>query len=267
MLKKRLIFVLYFQAGSFFLSRNFRLQKVGDVRWLVDKFRFKSIGRFIDEIAVLDVSRSAAPRCDGPAFIDAVGYLMKETFVPLTIGGGLRTMDDAARCMSLGADKVLFNSPVLQQPELVRECVARFGAQAVIAALDCYIDGDVYKTKVDNGQLVALTFEEHLQRAAELGVGEIMVNSIDRDGTGMGFDGELIKRCGSLDMPLIVAGGAGKPEHFSEVLSMANVEAAATGNLFNFIGKGFELVRSHLSQQGFPVRYTAAAHSQEALLA
>jgi cyclase len=267
MLKKRLIFVLYFDAGSFFLSRNFRLQKVGDVRWLVDKFRFKSIGRFIDEIVVLDVSRDAPRRCDGPAFSDAITYLMKETFVPLTIGGGLRTIDDATRCMGFGADKILLNSPVLQAPELVRECVARFGAQAVIAALDCYADGGGYRTKINNAETVALAFEDHLQKAAQLGVGEIMVNSIDRDGTGMGFDAALIQRCLSLDVPLIVAGGAGKPEHFADVLSMANVEAAATGNLFNFIGKGFELVRRHLSQQGFPVRYTAPAHTQEALLA
>src|SRR5262245_37115888 len=114
MLKKRLIFILYFDSGVFFLSRNFRLQRVGDVRWLVDRFRFKNIGRFIDEIVILDVSRNAnADRCGGRVFNEALTYLMRETFVPLTIGGGIRSIEDASRCFGLGADKILFNSPIL----------------------------------------------------------------------------------------------------------------------------------------------------------
>jgi cyclase len=255
MLKKRLIFVLYFDSGSFYLSRNFRLQRVGDVRWLVDKFRFQSIGRFVDEIMVLDVSRkSETPRCDGSAFTAALTYLMKETFVPMTIGGGIRGIEDAKRCFAMGSDKILFNTPILTNPDLVRECVTRFGAQAIVGAIDVKADDKYYTSKIANGQELGLPLEQHLQRLVELGVGEVMINSIDQDGTGTGYDMDLVSRCQSLNVPLIVAGGAGKPEHFAAALSLPTVEAAATGNLFNFLGKGFELVRSHLIEQHLPVR-------------
>lgn len=263
MLKKRLIFILYYQDGFFHLSRNFRLQKVGDVRWLVDKFRFKSIGRFIDEIAVLDVSRDRGgqgdPQRQADAFRDALSYLMRQTFVPLTIGGGIRTMADAHRCFSLGADKILLNTGALTDPDLVRECVARYGAQAVIGAIDFLPENGGYRSRIANGQQPGPTLEEHLEKIVALGTGEILINSIEKDGTGMGFDLELAKKVSTLDVPLILCGGAGKPEHFAEALSMPNVEAAATGNLYNFIGKGFELVRAHLLSNGYRVRDTSVS--------
>ena len=255
MLKKRLIFILYYTAGAFYLSRNFRLQRVGDVHWLVDKFRFKSIGKFVDEIVVLDVTREPqSPGIRDECFADTLTYLMRETFVPLTIGGALRSVDCVTRCLHLGADKVLFNTPVLNQADLVRECVSRFGAQAVIAAIDVSGESGSYVSRLANAHTPGLPLEEHLQRAIELGVGEVMVNSIDLDGTGMGFDMKLVPHCTGLPVPLIVAGGAGKPEHFADVLAQPSVDAAATGNLFNFIGKGFERVRIHLLEQDLPVR-------------
>lgn len=258
MLKKRLIFVLYYDSGNFYLSRNFRLQKVGDVRWLFEKFNFKSIGRFIDEIVILDVSRDRSGQrglaISETKFLDTLNYLMRETFIPLTIGGGLSSMDDVMRCFAAGADKILLNTALLNNEALVRSCVARYGAQAVVGAIDVCGSADGFVSKIANGQQLALPLEEHLQRAAALGVGEIMINNIDRDGTGMGFDRDLVDRCLSLDMPLIICGGAGKPEHFAEMLAQKNVEAVATGNLFNFIGKGFEQVRKYVLAQGFPVR-------------
>lgn len=255
MLKKRLIFVLYFDSGSFFLSRNFRLQRVGDVKWLIDKFRFKTIGKFIDEIMILDVSRGAdATRCDGEKFINAVNLLMRETFVPLTIGGGLKSADDARRCFALGADKVLFNTATIENPELVKECVSLFGSQAVVGSLDVIKEGDNYITQIFNAQKRGMPLADHLTHLVSLGVGEIVLNSIERDGTGVGFDLNLIKECTGLKIPLILCGGAGKPEHFAEALSSPLVEAAATGHLFNFMGTGFESSRNHLSENGYPVR-------------
>lgn len=254
MLKKRLIFTLYYNDGGFYLSRNFRLQRVGDVRWLVDKFRFKSIGKFVDEIVILDVTRDTQGASKDNRFGNAVSYLMRETFVPLTIGGALRSLGDVKQCFHLGADKLLFNTPILNQPDLVHECVVHFGAQAVIAAIDVKREGKVYFSRIANAHANGLQLTEHLQIAAELGVGEVMVNSIDQDGTGNGFDMELVRQCMGIPVPLIVAGGAGKPEHFADILSLPGVDAAATGNLFNFIGKGFERVRAHLLEQGLPVR-------------
>ncbi len=255
MLKKRLIFALYYDSGAFYLSRNFRLQRVGDVRWLMDKFRFKSIGKFIDEIVILDVTRN--PQVGGgkdDRFRDALAYLMRETFVPLTIGGALRNLEDVRQCFQLGADKVLFNTPVVTQTDLVRECVALFGAQAVIAEIDVSGESGSYVSRLSNAQAPGLPLADHLQLAVGLGVGEVMINSIDQDGTGTGFDMKLLRQCLGLTVPLIVAGGAGKPEHFTDVLALPGIDAAATGNLFNFIGMGFERVRTHLIEQGLPVR-------------
>lgn len=261
MLKKRLIFVLYYDAGNFYLSRNFRLQKVGDVRWLFEKFNFKSIGRFIDEIVILDVGRTRSGERNstlaGIKFLDTLAYLMRETFIPLTIGGGIVSISDAVQCFAAGADKILLNTALVNNEQLVNECVERYGAQAVVGAIDVCSSADGFITKIANGQQQALSLEEHLQRAAALGVGEVMINNIDRDGTGMGFDRILVDQCLSLDMPLIICGGAGKPEHFGEMLAQKNVEAVATGNLFNFIGKGFEQVRNYVIAQGYPVRNAA----------
>lgn len=255
MLKKRLIFALYYDAGAFSLSRNFRLQRVGDVRWLMDKFRFKSIGKFIDEIVILDVTRDPQQGAfKDEHFGEALAYLMQDTFVPLTLGGALRNLDDVKQCFQLGADKVLFNTPVVSQADLVSECVAHFGSQAVIAEIDVTREGDSCNSRLSNAQEAGLPLADHLRLAIELGVGEVMVNSIDQDGTGTGFDMELVRRCIGLPVPLIIAGGAGKPEHFSDLLSLPGVDAAATGNLFNFMGKGFERVRTHLLEQGLPVR-------------
>jgi imidazole glycerol-phosphate synthase subunit HisF len=256
-LKKRLIFVLYYQSGFFCLSRNFRLQKVGDVKWLFEKFHFESIGRLIDEIVLLDVSRERdASHQDvrQTQLAHAVDYLMRETFIPLTIGGGIRTMDEARNCFSLGADKILLNTPVLQDPNFVRECVARYGAQAVIGAIDVRRTDAGYQSRVENGQVDAIPFHEHLETAVSLGVGEVLLNSIERDGTGMGFDAELLDTCPRLDVPLIYCGGAGKPEHFAQMLGSDKVQAIATGNLFNFMGKGFRRVRESLIEAGHPVR-------------
>lgn len=256
MLKKRLIFVLYFDSGSFCLSRNFRLQKVGDVRWLIDKFRFQSIGRFVDEIVLLDVNRTPQPpRCDGSVFASTLAYLMKETFVPLTLGGGIRSIDDAKRCFAFGADKILFNTPALDDPALVTECARQFGAQAVIGAVDVSAAGGAYASRTANGQKPGIPLEAHLQKLTELGVGEILLNSIDKDGTGTGFDLDMVPHVRGIDVPVILAGGGGKPEHFAATLALPEISAAATGNLFNFLGKGFELVRAHLLEQRFPVRH------------
>ncbi len=255
MLKKRLIFVLYFDSGYFFLSRNFRLQKVGDINWLIDKFRFKTIGSFIDEIVILNVNRNDnAAKCSNPEFTSSVTRLMKENFIPLTIGGGVRSIEDAQRCFALGADKILLNSPLIEAPDFVYKCITTFGAQAVIGAIDVIKENRIYQTKIKNAQMTGLVLTDHIKTINSLGVGEVFLNSIERDGTGTGFDLNLLEYCKELKMPLILAGGAGKPEHFVEALSSPKVQAVATGHLFNFMGKGFESSRNFISAQGFPIR-------------
>jgi cyclase len=257
-LKKRLIFVLYFNDGVFCLSRNFRLQKVGNVRWLFEKFHFKSIERYIDEIVILDVSRDRGQKSTDAVhelkFVETVNYLMRETFIPLTIGGGIRSMDDAKRCFTLGADKILLNSPVLTNPQFVRDCITRYGAQAVVGAIDVCSDHGKYSSRIENGQANGLSMLDHIDAVSDLGMGEILLNSIDRDGTGMGFDLDILTQCPQLSVPLIFCGGGGKPEQFDQALQVSTVDAVATGNLFNFVGNGFQRVRELLIDVGHPVR-------------
>lgn len=255
MLKKRLIFILYYADGSFFLSRNFRLQKAGDVNWLLNRFRFSTIGRHIDELILLDVDRGNFNAPFSGGFWDAAQSILRTTFTPLTVGGGIRRPEDVVRCFQMGADKILLNSLLAESPDSVREYIANYGAQAVVAAIDVKVRDGEFWTHVSNGSTPYISLRDHLELAVELGVGEIMVNSIDRDGTGVGFVSELLGYLDEMPMPVILAGGAGKPEHFAEMLSDSRISAVATGNLFNFIGEGFSRVRQHLIDAKLPVRH------------
>lgn len=252
MLKKRLIFILYFLDGNFCLSRNFRLQKVGDIKWLLEKFKFHSIGDYIDELIFLNVSREKT--WDVNQLEEITKQLMAQTFVPLTIGGGIRTESQVKQCFDIGADKILLNSAYVTNPELVERIQITYGAQSLVAGIDVrnpYAPYDVY---IENGSIKVKSLKAHLQLISNLGAGEIFVNSIDRDGTGFGLDDKLSDQLTNCDKPIIFAGGAGKPEHFLTTLRSPHLQAVATGNLFNFMGHGFQNLKEYLSQHNVNVR-------------
>ena len=254
MLKKRLIFILYFQDGIFHLSRNFNLQQVGDSKWLIDKFNFSSIGEHIDELIILDVSRNRSDKKNNKTLQDSIRFIMKGIFVPLTIGGGVNKMDKAEKCFEAGADKILLNTAAAVKSPFVKDCVSKFGSQAVIGSIDVKKENNEYRTYIKNGTEQFLNLLQHVNLINNLKVGELFVNSIDRDGTGTGCDIELASKLPEIPIPIIFAGGAGKPQHLSEALSLPNISAVGTGNLFNFIGTGFEDSRKHLSQNHTNIR-------------
>ena len=246
MLKKRLIFILFFQDGYFHLSRNFTLQKVGDASWLIDKFKFKSIGDYIDELVILDVSRNR--NNDNLSLInESVEKVMRGTFVPLSIGGGILNINDAASLFNIGADKIILNTTLIENSNFVRDLITTYGSQAVVGSIDYKRVGDDYFSFIKNGSQKSLLLNEAILNAENLGVGEIIINSIDKDGTGMGFDNSIIDSFPELQIPIIISGGAGKPDHFIEALNKSNISAVGTGNLFNFIGDGFERSRIFIS--------------------
>lgn len=254
MLKKRLIFVLYFSNGKFHLSRNFKLQSVGDARWLFDKFKFHTISKYVDEIIILDVDRDRRRVKYGFSieFIDAVKFLMQKTFCPLTIGGGITSLEQVANCFDIGADKVLFNTAAISCPQVIRESVLKFGSQAVLGGVDFKAD---HSTWINNGTELAGSIQGHVEALVNLGVGEVLLNNIDADGTGQGFNLEILSYLPpGLSVPLIICGGAGKPLHFRDALLRQDVDAVATGNLFNFIGNGFEVARKILIDSKLSVR-------------
>ena len=254
MLKKRLIFILFFEDGIFHLSRNFTLQKVGDSNWLIEKFKFLSIGDYIDELVVIDVSRNRKNINNLNILESSLKTVMKGIFVPLTIGGGINNLKAARKCFEMGADKILLNSSIVNDQDFVKECVKKFGSQAIVGSIDVRKKDDTYQTYIENGTKLYGSLTSHLQLTEDLELGEILINNIDRDGTGVGFDLNLCTFIPDMSMPIIISGGAGKPEHFSETLLLDSISAVGTGNLFNFIGTGFENARTHLCKELTSVR-------------
>ena len=173
---------------------------------------------------------------------------MEKIFVPLTLGGGIRNVDDASKYFKVGADKVSLNWAISNSLELVSEIASRFGSQAVTASLDAKSSNGIFNAYSDYGKNDIGLLDKNLKLAEEYGAGEVLVTSIDKDGTASGFDKEMINNLPDLNIPIIACGGAGKPIHFFDILSLPHISGVATGNLFNFIGSGFHEVRNELCE-------------------
>lgn len=247
MLKKRIIFALLWSDGVFVLSRNFRHQRVGDLKWLQSHYDFAALAYAVDELVVLDVTRGVR---DGERFAGAVSALAARCFAPVAAGGGIHDLEYARRLLRAGADKVVINTLVHDRPEEVRAMVAAFGAQAVVAAVD-YADGEVV---VDRGaRRTGLTPLAAALVAEGLGVGEIYLGSVDRDGTGQGYDVACIAAvAGAVGVPLVAVGGVGHGDHLYAGLR-AGADGAATANLFNFVGDGLVDARRGAAAAGHAV--------------
>ncbi len=247
MLKKRLIFTLLYADGSFMLSRNFRLQKVGDIRWIEKNYNFAKIATHIDELIVLDVSRQ---KKNLQAFTETLQRLIDLCFIPIAVGGGIDSKEKAQHWFKSGADKIVINS-ALQDEHLIKELVSHYGSQSIIASLDCKKLDNTYQVYTHNGTLpLEANFEDYCQHLVGLEVGEIYLNSMDQDGTGNGYDVTLLQTLqqtiGHNSLPVIAAGGAGNSKHFIDAFALDSVDAVATANLFNFIGNALPQARQKL---------------------
>ena len=247
--RKRLIFALLFDSGKFMLSRNFRLQQVGDITWLEKNYNFRETALAIDELIVLNVERSRGSL--GP-FFEHVKKLNDDCFVPIAAGGGIRSVDDARNLLRSGADKVVINSILQTDRPLVIELAAEFGKQCLVASIDAKRVDGTFRVFIDNGStMVDYDLPQYLASVLDLPIGEIYLNSMDRDGTGQGYDEEMLSMVPSeIGVPLILAGGAGKPEHFTFGLTDPRVDAVCTAHLFNFVGNSLQLSRDHLLKEG-----------------
>ena len=242
MLTKRLIFTLLYDSGSFMLSRNFRLQKIGDLDWLEENYGFSTVGYAIYELVVIDVSRQSR---NTPQFCEDLKQLTRDCFAPITAGGGIRTLEHVHQLLRSGADKVVINTSLHDQPELVEEIATEFGRQCIVASIDVQkIDG-TYQVFKNNGTIkVGESLEHVLLKCAGLPIGEIHIESIDRDGTGNGLDLEILEFVKHVkDLPLILMGGIGNADHIIAGLKDNRVDAVATGNLLNFMGDGLARAR------------------------
>lgn len=251
MLKSRLIFTLLLEAGYYNLSRNFRLQRVGDLKWIQENYDFDSIARSIDELIVLDVARAEAS--DIEALASQVRSLGKRCFMPIAAGGGIRSVADTQKLFQAGADKIVLNSPYFKNPQLVRELVGIYGAQSIVASIDyrreesgmrrVYCRGGTEDTGLDLGLAVALI--------QEIGAGELYLTSMNNDGTGDGYDLEGLAIAAALSSaPIIASGGAGNHVHFVEALRSGHVNAVSSANLFNFMCDGLQEARLAMLREG-----------------
>jgi cyclase len=249
MLRKRIIFTLLYNDGFFVQSRNFRLQKVGDINWLEKFYKFNKIAFSLDELIILNVSKKDK---NLDAFCETVSRLVEGTFIPVAAGGGIRSMQDAEKLFKSGADKIVLNSALYNDEVLIENLVKRYGSQSIVASIDYKtIDGKHEVYIADGSEKIPLRFDDFLLKIKNLQIGEIYLNSIDRDGTGFGYDFSLIETTNSLvTKPLIIAGGAGNSKHFEEALKYNEISAVATANLFNFVGNGLPKAREILISNG-----------------
>jgi imidazole glycerol-phosphate synthase subunit HisF len=208
-----------------------------------------------DEIVLLDITATAESR---NTLLETVRRTARQLFIPFTVGGGIRSLDDAAAVLDCGADKVTINSAALADPKLITRIAARYGSQAVVVAIDARRRGDAWEVYVWGGRKpTGRDAQEWALLAEQLGAGEFMLTSMDRDGTQSGFDCEFTRAIAtSVRIPVIASGGAGEPRHFVEVFKQGAADAALAASVFHFGLESVRAIKQALHQAGIPVRLT-----------
>jgi cyclase len=249
-LAKRLIACLDVRDGRVVKGVNFEaLSEAGDPAALARRYNADGI----DELVILDVTATLETR---QARADTIAAVAAEIFLPLAVGGGIRTEEDAAAAIEAGADKVSLNTAALRQPDLVTTLAARYGSQAVVVAIDAKRQGARFAVFARSGQ--AETTRDAVEwacEAADRGAGEILLTSIDRDGTKSGFDCELTAAVSSaVSIPVIASGGAGTFGHFAEVFTIGRADAALAASVFHFNEHAVVDLKRFLHTRKIPVR-------------
>ena len=248
MLAKRIIPCLDVANGRVVKGVNFvDLRDAGDPVELAARYNEQGA----DELVFLDVAATVENRS---TLVELVARTAREVFIPLTVGGGIRSVDDAKAVIRAGADKVSINSAAVWRPELIRELSEEFGCQAVVLAIDARRDGEMWRVFTKGGrQAEELDVIEWAQRAEQLGTGEILLTSMDADGVQTGFDLALTSAVRSaVRVPVIASGGAGALEDFTTILKVA--DAALAASVFHFGTLSIAEVKAHIAQSGIAVR-------------
>jgi len=206
-----------------------------------------------DELVFLDITASHETR---PILLDAVRRTADSVFIPLTVGGGIRSLDDMEALLRAGADKVSLNTSALQDPTLITRGAERFGEQCIVVAVDARREGDGWGVYTHGGRHAAgRDAVAWAREATERGAGEILLTSMDRDGTKSGYDIALTRAvAGAVAVPVIASGGAGEPEHLREVLTDGRADAALAASIFHFEAHPVPETKRYLRDAGVPVR-------------
>ena len=247
MKKKRLVFTLLYDKGYFCLSRNFRLQAVGNFDWLLRNCSFDKMLFALDEVCIIDCTRDIRDNRDD--FFGCVERLNSLSFAPVSVGGWIRSAQDAEKSFASGADKLIINTALFDNTDLISELRDRYGSQSIIASLDVDESGTCLKSQ---GRISTdLSISSAIKLVEKLGVGELLINSIPKDGTGTGLDMHLIRSVrSSTSLPIIFTGGIGKPEHLIEGYVDGGVMGITTSNLLNFVGNSILKTRESLYNNG-----------------
>ena len=250
MVARRIISCLDVREGRVVKGVNFGgLRDAGDPAELARRYNEDGI----DEVVILDVTATLEGR---GALVETIRAVSKELFIPLTVGGGIRSDDDAAVVVAAGADKVSVNSAALGDPSLIERLARRYGSQAVIVAVDAKREGDQWAVFARSGRTSAGRDAIGWAREAEArGAGEILLTSIDRDGTRSGFDCALTSAVAdAVSIPVIASGGAGTFDHFVEVFTDGRADAALAASVFHFSEHPVAELKAHLQANAIPVR-------------
>lgn len=253
MLTKRIIPCLDVNAGRVVKGVNFvQLKDAGDPVEIAKAYNEEGA----DELVFLDITASSDQR---ETVVDMVRRVAEQVFIPFTVGGGIHSVEDMKKILREGADKISVNTAAVQNPELIREGAEKFGNQCIVTAIDAKRreDGNGWTVYIKGGREdTGLDAVEWAKKAVSLGSGEILLTSMDADGTKAGYDLELTKAVTeAVNVPVIASGGAGKLEDFSEILTEGGADAALAASLFHYKELSIAEVKEYLQDQGIPVRF------------
>src|SRR6188472_1315802 len=254
MLAKRVIPCLDVDRGRVVKGTNFlKLRDAGDPVEVAARYEAEGA----DELVFLDITASHEGR---DIMLDVVRRTAEQIFMPLTVGGGIRTIEDIRALLLAGSDKVSINSAAVRDPEFVRAAALRFGSQCIVVNIDpkrVQRDGrEVWEVHINGGRIpTGLEAVSWAQRVEELGAGEIVLTSMDADGTKDGYDLEITAAVSSaVSIPVVASGGAGRPEHLADAVTIGKADAALAASIFHFGEYTIQETKRIMAQRGVPVR-------------
>ena len=250
MLKKRIIPCLDIQNGRTVKGVNFvGMRDAGDPIELAKKYSKEGA----DELVFLDITASIEKR---DTLVELVSKIASEIDIPFTVGGGINSVDDVRRIIRAGADKISMNSSAVKYPKLISEVAKEFGSQCVVLAIDTKFNGEEWKVYVKGGrEETNLTAVEWAKHGVDLGAGEILLTSMNNDGTKNGFALDITKAiCEAVNVPIIASGGAGKEKDFEELFRQTNATAGLAASIFHYNEIPITQLKNRLKTKNIPIR-------------
>lgn len=250
MLKKRIIPCLDIQNGRTVKGVNFvGIRDAGDPIELAKKYSKEGA----DELVFLDITASIEKR---DTLVELVSKIASEIDIPFTVGGGINSVDDVRRIIRAGADKISMNSSAVKYPKLISEVAKEFGSQCVVLAIDTKFNGHEWKVYVKGGrEETNLTAVEWAKQGVDLGAGEILLTSMNNDGTKNGFALDIIQAiCEAVNVPIIASGGAGKEKDFEELFRQTNATAGLAASIFHYNEIPLTQLKNRLKTKNIPIR-------------